>query len=58
MSRKRRDEVDEPTPSGSPTTLPTVWTADAAHGLAIAEPLRTGTFDINIYTLETSCPFG
>jgi aldehyde dehydrogenase (NAD+) len=35
-----------------------VWTADVAHGLNIAEQVRTGTFGINMYTLDTSCPFG
>jgi aldehyde dehydrogenase (NAD+) len=35
-----------------------VWTADVAHGLEIAEQVRTGTFGINMYTLDTSCPFG
>ncbi|HET6733182.1 aldehyde dehydrogenase [Mycobacterium sp.] len=35
-----------------------VWTADIAHGLEIAEQVRTGTFGINMYTLDTTCPFG
>jgi aldehyde dehydrogenase (NAD+) len=35
-----------------------VWTADVAHGLEIAAAVRTGTFGINMYTLDTSCPFG
>jgi acyl-CoA reductase-like NAD-dependent aldehyde dehydrogenase len=35
-----------------------VWTADVAHGLNIAEQVRTGTFGINMYTLDTSAPFG
>jgi acyl-CoA reductase-like NAD-dependent aldehyde dehydrogenase len=35
-----------------------VWTADVAHGLEIAAEVRTGTFGINMYTLDTSCPFG
>ena len=35
-----------------------VWTADTAHGLEIAEQIRTGTYGINMYTLDTSCPFG
>jgi acyl-CoA reductase-like NAD-dependent aldehyde dehydrogenase len=35
-----------------------VWTADAAHGLNIAEQVRTGTFGINMYTLDTTAPFG
>lgn len=35
-----------------------VWTADAAHGLDIAARIRTGTYGINMYTLDTSAPFG
>jgi aldehyde dehydrogenase (NAD+) len=35
-----------------------VWTADVAHGLDIAEQVRTGTFGINMYTLDTTAPFG
>jgi len=35
-----------------------VWTADVAHGLTIAEQVRTGTFGINMYTLDTTAPFG
>jgi acyl-CoA reductase-like NAD-dependent aldehyde dehydrogenase len=35
-----------------------VWTADVAHGLEIAAEVRTGTFGINMYTLDTSAPFG
>ena len=35
-----------------------VWTADTAHGLEIAEQIRAGTYGINMYTLDTSCPFG
>jgi aldehyde dehydrogenase (NAD+) len=35
-----------------------VWTADTAHGLEIAAEIRTGTYGINMYTLDTSCPFG
>jgi aldehyde dehydrogenase (NAD+) len=35
-----------------------VWTADVAHGLEIAAQVRTGTYGINMYTLDTSCPFG
>jgi aldehyde dehydrogenase (NAD+) len=35
-----------------------VWTDDTAHGLEIAEQIRTGTYGINMYTLDTSCPFG
>jgi len=35
-----------------------VWTADTAHALEIAAQIRTGTYGINMYTLDTSCPFG
>jgi aldehyde dehydrogenase (NAD+) len=35
-----------------------VWTADAAHGLQIAAEVRTGTYGINMYTLDTTAPFG
>jgi aldehyde dehydrogenase (NAD+) len=35
-----------------------VWTADVAHGLEIAAEIRAGTYGINMYTLDTSCPFG
>ncbi|MFY9921744.1 MAG: aldehyde dehydrogenase family protein, partial [Mycobacterium sp.] len=35
-----------------------VWTADAAHGLEIAAEIRTGTYGINMYQLDTSAPFG
>ncbi|WP_102142153.1 aldehyde dehydrogenase [Mycobacterium hubeiense] len=35
-----------------------VWTADVAHGLEIAAEIRTGTYGINMYTLDTSAPFG
>jgi acyl-CoA reductase-like NAD-dependent aldehyde dehydrogenase len=35
-----------------------VWTADTAHGLQIAEQVRAGTYGINMYTLDTTCPFG
>jgi aldehyde dehydrogenase (NAD+) len=35
-----------------------VWTADVAHGLEIASEIRAGTYGINKYTLDTSCPFG
>ena len=31
-----------------------VWTADVAHGLEIAEQVRTGTYGINMYMLDTS----
>ncbi len=35
-----------------------VWTADVAHGLEIAAEVRTGTYGINMYMLDTSAPFG
>ncbi|KUI41936.1 aldehyde dehydrogenase [Mycobacterium sp. IS-1590] len=35
-----------------------VWTADVAHGLEIAAAIRTGTYGINMYTLDTTMPFG
>jgi aldehyde dehydrogenase (NAD+) len=35
-----------------------VWTADTAHGLDVAARVRTGTFGINMYMLDTATPFG
>ena len=35
-----------------------VWTADVAHGLEIAAGVRTGTYGINMYTLDIGSPFG
>ncbi len=35
-----------------------VWTNDIAHGLEVAAEIRAGTYGINMYTLDTSCPFG
>ncbi|OBI48950.1 aldehyde dehydrogenase [Mycobacterium kyorinense] len=35
-----------------------VWTADVAHGLEIAAGVRTGTYGINMYTLDIGAPFG
>lgn len=35
-----------------------VWTADAAHGLSIAEQIRAGTYGINMYSVDTTSPFG
>jgi aldehyde dehydrogenase (NAD+) len=35
-----------------------VWTNDTAHGLQVAAEIRAGTYGINMYTLDTSCPFG
>ncbi len=35
-----------------------VWTADVAHGLEIGAQIRAGTYGINMYTLDTTAPFG
>jgi acyl-CoA reductase-like NAD-dependent aldehyde dehydrogenase len=35
-----------------------VWTADPAHGLEIAARVRTGTYGVNMYTLDIGSPFG
>ncbi len=35
-----------------------VWTADPAHGLEIAALVRTGTYGVNMYTLDIGTPFG
>ena len=35
-----------------------VWTADIAHGMEIAASVRTGTYGINMYTLDIGTPFG
>ncbi len=35
-----------------------VWTNDVAHGLEISGQVRTGTYGINMYMLDISCPFG
>ncbi len=35
-----------------------VWTADIGHGLEIAAGVRTGTYGINMYMLDTGVPFG
>jgi aldehyde dehydrogenase (NAD+) len=35
-----------------------VWTADIAHGMEIAANVRTGTYGINMYTLDIGTPFG
>jgi acyl-CoA reductase-like NAD-dependent aldehyde dehydrogenase len=35
-----------------------VWTADVARGLEIAGQIRAGTYGINMYTLDTTAPFG
>jgi aldehyde dehydrogenase (NAD+) len=35
-----------------------VWTSDIAHGMEIAAGVRTGTYGINMYTLDIGAPFG
>ena len=35
-----------------------VWTSDIAHGMEIATGVRTGTYGINMYTLDIGAPFG
>ncbi|HEY9306143.1 MAG TPA: aldehyde dehydrogenase family protein, partial [Mycobacterium sp.] len=35
-----------------------VWTADIEHGLNVAAAVRTGTYGINMYTLDIGAPFG
>jgi betaine-aldehyde dehydrogenase len=36
----------------------TVWTADAERGMEIARRVRTGTYGVNLYMIETCAPFG
>jgi aldehyde dehydrogenase (NAD+) len=36
----------------------TVWTADPEHGLDVARQVRTGTYGVNCYMLDTNAPFG
>ncbi|MGI9004938.1 MAG: aldehyde dehydrogenase [Streptosporangiaceae bacterium] len=36
----------------------TVWTADAERGMDIARRVRTGTYGVNMYMIETCAPFG
>ncbi|AQZ69189.1 Aldehyde dehydrogenase [[Actinomadura] parvosata subsp. kistnae] len=36
----------------------TVWTADAEHGMEVARQVRTGTYGVNCFMLETNAPFG
>jgi aldehyde dehydrogenase (NAD+) len=36
----------------------TVWTADPERGLDIARRVRTGTYGVNTYMIESSSPFG
>jgi aldehyde dehydrogenase (NAD+) len=36
----------------------TVWTADTDHGMDIARQVRTGTYGVNMYMIESTAPFG
>ncbi|MEV0615508.1 aldehyde dehydrogenase [Nonomuraea sp. NPDC050404] len=36
----------------------TVWTADTEHGMDVARQVRTGTYGVNCFMLETGAPFG
>ncbi|MGI5273930.1 aldehyde dehydrogenase [Nonomuraea sp. CA-218870] len=36
----------------------TVWTADTEHGMEVARQVRTGTYGVNCYMIETAAPFG
>ncbi|MEV4470979.1 aldehyde dehydrogenase [Nonomuraea salmonea] len=36
----------------------TVWTADSEHGMEVARQVRTGTYGVNCFMLETNAPFG
>ncbi|MEV4080588.1 aldehyde dehydrogenase [Nonomuraea fuscirosea] len=36
----------------------TVWTADTEHGMDVARQVRTGTYGVNCFMLETNAPFG
>ncbi|MGW0806905.1 aldehyde dehydrogenase [Nonomuraea sp. NPDC002799] len=36
----------------------TVWTADTEHGMDVARRVRTGTYGVNCYMLESNAPFG
>ncbi|MFI7609885.1 aldehyde dehydrogenase [Nonomuraea terrae] len=36
----------------------TVWTADPEHGMDVARQVRTGTYGVNCFMLETNAPFG
>ncbi|MFF5208726.1 aldehyde dehydrogenase [Streptosporangium sp. NPDC000396] len=36
----------------------TVWTADVEHGMDIARQVRTGSYGVNMFMIETSSPFG
>ncbi|GAA3563944.1 aldehyde dehydrogenase [Nonomuraea rosea] len=36
----------------------TVWTADTEHGMDVARQVRTGTYGVNCFMLESNAPFG
>ncbi|GGS59156.1 aldehyde dehydrogenase [Planobispora rosea] len=36
----------------------TVWTADVEHGMDVARQVRTGTYGVNLFMIETGAPFG
>ncbi|MFC4007963.1 aldehyde dehydrogenase [Nonomuraea purpurea] len=36
----------------------TVWTGDADRGMDVARQVRTGTYGVNCFMLETNAPFG
>ncbi|HEX9030740.1 MAG TPA: aldehyde dehydrogenase [Streptosporangiaceae bacterium] len=36
----------------------TVWTADTERGMQVARRVRTGTYGVNLYMIETCAPFG
>ncbi|HEX9066590.1 MAG TPA: aldehyde dehydrogenase [Streptosporangiaceae bacterium] len=36
----------------------TVWTADTERGMDVARKVRTGTYGVNMYMIETCAPFG
>jgi aldehyde dehydrogenase (NAD+) len=36
----------------------TVWTADNDHGMDVARKVRTGTYGVNMYMIDTCAPFG
>lgn len=36
----------------------TVWTADADRGMRVARRVRTGTYGVNMYMIDTCAPFG
>ena len=36
----------------------TVWTTDIERGMSVARRVRTGTYGVNMYMIETCAPFG